>query len=95
MTRSLLKVAFAALFSTVSLLPAQAVTDTLYCGADATVSGSTDRELVPDGGRQGYLCVGRVQINPVNVTHKAYLMFELNGIDPSTITSAELRLRQA
>ncbi len=92
MTRSLLKLAFAALVSTVSILSAQEVTDTLYCDADATVSGSTDRELVPDGGRQGYLCAGRVQINPVNVPHQAYLMFELNGIDPATVTSAELRL---
>ncbi len=92
MTRSLLKLAVVPLIITAGYLSAQEVTDTLYCDADATVSGSTDRELVPDGGRQGYLCVGRFQINPVNVPHQAYLMFELNGIDPSTVTSAELRL---
>jgi hypothetical protein len=75
-----------------SSLAAQEVTDTLYCDADATVSGTADRLLVPDGGRQGYLCVGRFEANPVNTPHQAYLRFDLNGIDPATVSGAELLL---
>ncbi|MBW7997442.1 MAG: DNRLRE domain-containing protein [Candidatus Glassbacteria bacterium] len=92
MLRSLVPMFVLAAVVTAGALHAQEVVDTLYCDADATVSGTTDRELVPDGGRQGYLCVGRFEHNPVNVAHQAYLMFELNGIDPSSISGAELRL---
>ena len=80
------------LLGAASLLTAQEVTDTLYCDADASVAGVSTRDGAPGGGRQGYLCVGRVSINPVNSAHQAYLMFELNGIDASTITAAQLCL---
>jgi hypothetical protein len=92
MPKRLISSLFIAICCLTAALDAQEVTDTLYCDLDATVSGSADRPLVPDGGRQGYLCVGRFDMNPVNTPHQAYLMFELNGIDPESITSAELLL---
>ena len=92
MNYQLMKITLILTLALASVLAAQEVTDTLYCDADATVSGTADRMLVPDGGRQGYLCVGRFEANPVNVAHQAYLMFELNGIDPANISSAELRI---
>lgn len=73
-------------------LNAQEVADTLYCDADATVSGAAAKEMAPGGGRQGYLCVGRFAHNPLNTFNQAYVRFELNGIDPASISRAELKL---
>ncbi|HLA40980.1 MAG TPA: DNRLRE domain-containing protein, partial [Candidatus Glassbacteria bacterium] len=77
-----------------SALPlfAQEVTDTLYCDADATISGAAANELPPGGGRQGYLCVGKFVENPLDTYNQAYLRFELNGIDPESVSHAELQL---
>ncbi len=73
-------------------LRGQSVVDTLYCDADATVSSFLWQHLAPGGGRQGYLFVGHWDENPTSGENKAYLRFKLNGIDMSTVVSAELML---
>ena len=70
--------------------------DTLYCDADATVSDFNSHPYEPGGGRQGFLSVGnwsdRATGDGIN---KAYLRFDLNGIDPATITGVNLMIYKA
>ncbi len=85
-------ISITAFFLCTLALSAQSATDTLFCDADVTVSGSASREMAPGGGRQGYLSVGWFKHNPVNSFNVAYVRFELGGIDPASISSAELKL---
>ncbi len=67
-------------------------TDVLLCDADVTVSETMKKLCSPGGGRQGFLMVGYLGLRQSEGDNRAYLRFELNGIDPAGITGAELRL---
>ena len=72
------------------------VVDTLYCDADATVSDFNSVPYEPGGGRQGFLSVGNWTDRAVGSgINKAYLRFDLNGIDPAAITSAKFQIFKA
>ncbi|MFC1614934.1 DNRLRE domain-containing protein, partial [Gemmatimonadota bacterium] len=66
--------------------------DILVCDADVTVSETMRKLCSPGGGRQGFMMVGYLELRRSEGDNRAYLRFELNGIDPAGITKAELRL---
>ena len=66
--------------------------DVLLCDADVTVSETMKKLCSPGGGRQGFMMVGYLELRQSEGDNRAYLRFELNGIDPAGITKAELRL---
>lgn len=68
------------------------VADTLYCGADVTITAAAPNFMSPGGGRQGFLSVGYSNIRETEGENRAYLRFNLNGIDPAGIERAELHL---
>jgi len=80
------------LFFCLGEIQAQSVVDTLYCDADVTVSYFVREDLSPGGGRQGYLFVGHWDHRPESGELRAYLRFDLNGIDVSMVDSARLML---
>ncbi len=67
-------------------------TDILICDADVTVSETMKKLCSPGGGRQGFLMVGFLTLRQSDGDNRAYLRFDLNGIDPATVTRAELKL---
>ncbi len=65
----------------------------LYSDADVTVTDiSLQSPGSPGGGRQGFMLVGYGNLHRAEGRYNSYLRFELNGIDPAAITSAQLRL---
>lgn len=67
-------------------------TDMLVCDADVTVSETMKELTAPGGGRQGFMMVGFLELRQSSGDNRAYLRFDLNGIDPATVSRAELRL---
>lgn len=90
--KTLTGLCLAASLSTLCALNAQSVTDSLYCDADVTITAAAPNFMSPGGGRQGFLSVGYSDLREGEGENRAYLRFSLNGIDPATIESAELRL---
>ncbi|MCE5271058.1 DNRLRE domain-containing protein [bacterium] len=87
---------FCAVLLTIGLLAVlplrAAVVDTLYCDADVTITGAAPYLMSPGGGHQGYLSVGQSDLREGEGENRAFLRFDLNGIDPASIQSAELHL---
>ncbi|HUU27835.1 MAG TPA: DNRLRE domain-containing protein [archaeon] len=68
------------------------VVDTLYSDADVTVFDGRKELCAPGGGRQGFMFSGYLVLRRAEGNYRAYVRFDLDGIDPSTISSARLML---
>lgn len=64
----------------------------LYSAADMTVTDVPQSPGSPGGGRQGFMLVGYGNLHRAEGRYNGYLRFDLNGIAPAEVYSAELRL---